>query len=112
MTRSEIHAEIGAVPDADLAVEREMAPEAGVTLRADRARRWRRITRRGFSKFGCGTDAPRPRILTDKERQERHRKRKRAKQISASVARAIAGQGALPKFGVQQFHLIGAGAAG
>lgn len=112
MTRSEIHAETGVAQMRIRLLLREMrrlklAHRCGWIGREDGAGSPAEVL-----KFGRGTDAPRPRILTDKERQERHRKRKRAKQISASVARAIAGQGALPKFGVQQFHLIGAGAAG
>ena len=98
MTRSEIHAETGVATDADWLLMREMrrlklAHRCGWIGREDGAGSPAEVL-----KFGRGTDAPRPRILTDKERQKAPEAQAREADL-ASVARAIAGQGALPKLG-------------
>lgn len=57
--------------------------------------------------YGPGKDAPRPKALTEEERGLRYRTKRRARELTAAVTHAIAGRVELPRFGVQQFQLLG-----
>ena len=63
-------------------------------------------------KFGRGTDAPRPRIPDRQGAPEGTGSASARSRSLPALREPLPAKGALPKFGVQQFHLIGAGAAG
>lgn len=61
--------------------------------------------------FGPGKDAPRPKTLTAKQKQDRYRMRRRQRTATLRIVGAIAGQAAIPKHGMQSYHLLGGVAA-
>lgn len=61
--------------------------------------------------LGTGPDARRPAPMPSKLKQQRYRNRRRARVATLHVIHAVAGNTALPKFGVQSYHMLGKVAA-
>lgn len=109
-TRAEIHADTGIAP-MRLSLLLRSLHAAGVTHRSAWARESEDGSPAEVFTLGAGRDAPRPKAMTAKAKQDRYRAKRRALIATQRITHATAGTGRIVVHGMQAYGLLGGVAA-